>query len=77
MSDLMRQLCEKASISPAPPHCLRHAHASALAALGLDVKTLQRRLGHASASVTLDVYAYALGEMDRRAAEMVDRALGA
>jgi integrase len=77
MSDLMRQLCEKASISPAPPHHLRHAHASALAALGMDVKTLQRRLGHASASVTLDVYAYALGEMDRRAAELVDRALGA
>jgi hypothetical protein len=25
----------------------------------------------------LDVYAYALSEMDRRAAELVDRALGA
>jgi integrase len=43
----------------------------------LDVKTLQRRLGHTQASVTLDVYAHALSEMDKRAAEMVDRALGA
>jgi integrase len=54
---------------------LRHCHATLLAASGLDVKTLQRRLGHTQASVTLDVYAYALSEMDRRAAELVDRAL--
>jgi integrase len=47
-----------------------------LAAQGLDIKTLQRRLGHAQASVTLDIYSHALSEMDRRAAEMVDGALG-
>jgi integrase len=77
MSDLMRQLCERAGVPRRPPHYLRHAHSSVLVSLGLDVKTLQRRLGHASASVTLDVYAYALGEMDRQAAEVLDRALGA
>jgi integrase len=77
MSDLMRQLCERAAVPRRPAHYLRHAHASLLAASGLDIKTLQRRLGHAQASVTLDVYAHALSEMDRRAAELVDRALGA
>jgi len=77
VSNVMRELCQKAGVPRRPAHYLRHAHAAVLAASGVDVKTLQRRLGHAYASVTLDVYAHALGEMDRRAAEMVDRALGA
>jgi len=77
VSDLMHQLCQKASVPRRPAHYLRHAHATLLAAQGLDVKTLQRRLGHSLASVTLDVYAHALSEMDRRAAELMDRALGA
>jgi integrase len=73
----MAELCQRAGVPRRPAHYLRHAHATLLAASGLDVKTLQRRLGHTQASVTLDVYTHALSEMDRRAAELVDRALGA
>ncbi len=76
LSETMARLCSRAGVPRRPPHYLRHAHASLLAASGLDVKSLQRRLGHAQASITLDVYAHALSETDRRAAEMVDRALG-
>jgi len=76
VSNVMGELCERAGVPRRPAHYLRHAHASLLAAKGLDVKALQRRLGHAQASVTLDVYAHALSEMDRRAAELVDGALG-
>jgi integrase len=76
LSNVMAELCQRAGVPRRPAHYLRHAHATLLAASGLDVKTLQRRLGHAQASVTLDVYAHALSEMDRRAAEMVDEALG-
>jgi len=75
LSQAMVELCQRASVPRRPAHYLRHCHATLLAAEGLDVKTLQRRLGHAQASITLDVYAHALSEMDRRAAEMVDRAL--
>jgi integrase len=77
ISRAMASLCERARVPRRPARYLRRAHASALAASGLDIKTLQRRLGHAQASVTLDVYAYALSEGDRRAAEVLDRALGA
>jgi integrase len=77
ISRAMASLCKQAKAPRRPAHYLRHAHASLLAASGLDVKTLQRRLGHAQASTTMDVYAYTLSEMDRRAAELVDRALGA
>lgn len=76
LSGVMGELCQRAGVPRRPPHYLRHCHASLLVHLGVDVKSLQRRLGHAQASVTLDVYAHALSETDRRAAEMIDRALG-
>lgn len=38
-------------------HSLRHAYASMAIAAGADIKTLQRQLGHSSASITLDMYA--------------------
>jgi len=38
-------------------HALRHSHASALIAAGLDIVTISRRLGHASSAITLRVYA--------------------
>ncbi|MCS7277002.1 MAG: site-specific integrase [Dehalococcoidia bacterium] len=75
ISEAMATLCERAGVPRRPAHYLRHCHAALLAAQGLDIKTLQRRLGHAQASLTLDVYAHALSEMDRRAAELVDEAL--
>jgi integrase len=39
------------------PHQLRHTAASLAVASGADVKAVQRMLGHASAAMTLDVYA--------------------
>jgi integrase len=42
-------------------HDLRHLYASRLIADGNNVLTVQRRLGHARASTTLDVYAHSLG----------------
>lgn len=52
-------------------HELRHTQATQLLANGVDVKTVQERLGHASASITLDWYAHALPENDQRAADLV------
>jgi integrase len=76
VSNVMRELCQKAGVLRRPAHYLRHCHATLLAALGLEIKTLRRRLGHSRASLTLDVYAHALGEMDRKAAEMVASPVG-
>lgn len=39
------------------PHELRHTAASLAISAGANVKAVQRMLGHAKASVTLDVYA--------------------
>ena len=39
-------------------HDLRHFYASGLIAAGCDVVTVQRALGHAKATTTLNTYAY-------------------
>jgi len=39
------------------PHDLRHTAASLAISAGANVKAVQRMLGHASAAMTLDVYA--------------------
>lgn len=52
-------------------HELRHTQATQLLANGVDVKTVQARLGHANASTTLDYYAHALSENDQRAADLI------
>lgn len=52
-------------------HDLRRANATALVGTGVDVKTAQRRLGHSDVRLTLDVYAQAVDDLDRVAAERV------
>ena len=56
-------------------HALRHTHASQLIAAGLDVVTISRRLGHASANVTLAVYAHLFRQRDDKAAAAINAAV--
>ena len=44
------------------PHELRHTAASLAVAAGANVKSVQQMLGHASAAMTLDVYAGLFGD---------------
>jgi integrase len=55
------------------PHDLRHTAASLAVAAGANVKAVQRMLGHASAAMTLDVYAGLFGD-DLDAADRLDEA---
>lgn len=57
-------------------HSLRHTHASALIAAGMDVLTVSRRLGHSSPSITLAVYAHKFANRDAEAAKLMDAAFG-
>ncbi len=56
-------------------HSLRHSHASALIAAGIDVVTVSRRLGHASPALTLSVYSHLFTNTDDQAAAVIDAAL--
>jgi integrase len=56
-------------------HALRHSHASALIAAGLDVVTVSRRLGHGSPAITLTVYAHQFVSKDIAAADAIEAAI--
>ena len=56
-------------------HDLRHSHASQLLRQGVPVKTVQERLGHANASITLNTYAHVLGGDDQKAVDVLEERL--
>lgn len=56
------------------PHDLRHTAASLAIASGANVKAVQRMLGHASAAMTLDVYADLFEDDLNLVADALDRA---
>jgi integrase len=56
-------------------HALRHHYASLLIAGGESVKVVQARLGHKSASITLDTYSHLWPSDDERTREVVGAAL--
>lgn len=58
-----------------PFHGLRHTSATLLIASKQDVRTVSSRLGHAQASTTMNIYAHALQESDRKAANALENML--
>jgi integrase len=56
-------------------HALRHYYASLLIRHGESVKTVQARLGHASAAETLDTYSHLWPDSEDRTRAAVDAAL--
>jgi integrase len=72
-----RHACTKAKSEGLRLHDCRHAYASALIAAGESVKTIQARLGHASAMVTLDVYGHLWPDSEEQTRVAVDRWLDA
>lgn len=59
---------------PSTPHDLRHHYASILIDGGESVKVVQERLGHASATETLDTYSHLWPSSDERTRTVVERA---
>jgi integrase len=56
-------------------HALRHTHASALIAAGLDVVVISRRLGHASPNITLRICGHLFKRDDSAAARAIEVAM--
>ena len=54
-------------------HDLRHTSATMSLERGMEIKTLSSLLGHVSADTTLDIYSHVTDEMQKKAAENIDR----
>lgn len=52
----IREISEKILQHRITPHCLRHTHASLLAASGMTPEEIARRLGHSKSDVTSEIY---------------------
>lgn len=65
---------ESVGLTGLTPHELRHTAASLTVAEGANVKAVQRMLGHASAAMTLEVYADLFENDLDQAADRLDRA---
>jgi integrase len=57
-------------------HALRHTHASMLIAARVDIVQISRRLGHASPSITLGVYAHLFKKDDKDVVAAIESVLG-
>lgn len=53
-------------------HDIRHTHPTILLYLGVDLKTISERLGHADIQMTFNTYADVLKELDVQSAEKID-----
>jgi len=58
-------------------HALRHTHASHLIDAGIDVVKISRRLGHASPTITLTVYAHLFHKRDDKSTDAINAAVAA
>ena len=65
-----RRLSDGLGVTGVRLHDLRHFAATQLLAVGVPVKTVATRLGHANASTTLNVYAHNLESSDEEAAQV-------
>ena len=72
VTQVWKYQCQARGLPRVPFHSLRHSHASALIAAGLDVVMISRRLGHANPSVTLSVYGHLFARDDSAAANAIE-----
>ena len=56
-------------------HDLRHSHATYMLRLGVNVKAMQKRMGHSTFSTTMDTYSHVLDDMGREAADTLNDGL--
>jgi integrase len=71
VSKVFARLVKRSELPRVRLHDLRDGHATHMLAAGVNVKVVSERLGHASTSFTLDVYAHVLPSQQADAAAAV------
>lgn len=71
VSKRFTRLVQDAGLPPITLHGLRHSYATAALAAGEPLKVVSERLGHASTSITANLYQHVLPSMDERTANAV------
>jgi integrase len=72
---MLTRLCNVADVKRISPHGMRHTCATLLLLAGVQPHVVQRRLGHASVEMTLNVYSHVLPSMESDAASRLSKLL--
>lgn len=72
----MKQLLKKAGLPDIRFHDLRHTFATHALTSGVDIKTLSTIIGHISSETTLNIYTHITDNMQRSAADKIERGFG-
>jgi integrase len=72
VTDRAKRAWKKADLQPITLHECRHTFASLMIAAGVNAKALQTFMGHASITVTLDLYGHLLPGSEDEAAVLLD-----
>lgn len=72
LSARYKKYVKKAGVPYYPIHTLRHSHASYLISKNIPITSIAYRLGHSSATMTLNIYAHMYGNGDRDIANLLE-----
>lgn len=68
-----RTVCLRTIGRPLTPHSLRHTHTAQLAAAGIPLETIARRLGHRDSGVTKRIYMHVTEDLRQRDADRLEK----
>ncbi|MDE6991837.1 MAG: site-specific integrase, partial [Lachnospiraceae bacterium] len=68
-------ICEKIGVSNIHPHCLRHTFTTRGAENNVDVRVMQKFLGHATIKETADTYTHVLDDLKQDEIRKLDNAV--
>ena len=71
----LKPLLKRARLRPMRFHDLRHTCATLLLSKDVSPKVVSEMLGHASVSITLDIYSHLLPDMQEKAAKALEETL--
>lgn len=74
-NEAAKKICAKKGISHVTMHVLRHTFATRCIEGRMQPKTLQKILGHAKISMTMDLYVHVTNEHKQKEMEMIEKAL--
>ena len=69
---VIRKIVKKYNLDHICFHELRHTCASLLINMGIDPKTVSKRLGHSDSSITMEIYTHAFESSKKACADMFD-----
>lgn len=69
----LQAICKKIGIEPRPLHSIRHSYATRLFEQDVDIKTVQKLMGHSDYKTTLNIYVHVMDDQKEKAAAVFDR----